>query len=797
MVFMVGKKAKLHRFLIGLAAIAAATLVFVLAPAGEGIAAKAVRAKAAQKASLSEKSLSLSVGEKQTLFVDGMETGDSVTFKTSDKKIATVAAGGLVTAKKKGEAKITATVTHLNGKTDTFKCTVSVTKGKDKTALKYKDINTKDELVEALSSGKGGAFRMTVGARGIYETIPVLGDVVLDLNGTMVRGATEHGLFMVTKGGSFTITDSAGNDSGFIMNTGKGGIVDCMDGTLVLESGSLLSDGDRVIFSQGTVIMNGSSLSGGSVSTIYADKGKVEINGGYIGGTNVAVIQKDGVIVINDTTIEATTNALVCEGGTAVIGGGSFSNTLINGSLIMVKGGTVLYNGGQSSYSSAGINVDKGCLFFGGGEVAPCGSDDNTYGIYSSRPESAQITINGGSVKASYAGIFLQEIPDGSVVINGGSIESTGDVGITAKDCALTINGGKIKGTSTACSVNCETGGRKVKIKGGTFTGDNCLIIIGKPDVSIEGGVYKSDSYGLIINSSFSGKLNKYDSSLFKKVLDQRKGGEKNSSKDGAGYRRIDVKYREDMLVEDVSTLYSLVCISCEQLIPTLKLRMTPELFDVLRVYTGKDGNWLWTRDYMGYQETSSWAGTYSYTMGDSVYNYTINWDFGWEHQINSIAADPSVYSKADKEVRKYSDKIDEILDGIITKKMTDVEKVKAVHDYMCEHYSYAKPAVETGPGNDHTFHAMLDDATGVCQAYATLFHVMMLKLGIKDETVTGMATSLPWGASKEAHMWNRVCIDNEWLYIDVTWDDGGADDKYLLKNEKDFYSDGTHFPDA
>lgn len=788
------KRAKAYRFSLSVAAILLATLVLVLTPVADGFAVDTVEAQAAKsaKVTLSESKLSLNVGEKTVLFVKELAGGDKVSFKTSNKKVAPVSATGLVTGKKKGTAVITVTVSHLSGKSDSLKCKVTVSKASKK-SLKYKDINNKDELIEALSSGKGGAFKLAMGVIGIKEVISVRGDVTLDLSGEMVRGSTDYGMFSVVEGGSLTLLDSSEKKAAFVLNTGKGGVADCIDGTLILKSGTLMSDGERVIYNSGNLIVDGASLSGGNNAGIYIKDGTAKIIGGEIMGSKNGVKLYGGEAVIIDAVVESSANCLYCDSGTMVVTGGKYSVTQNAAFPVTVVGGTVLVNGGEFTYNSVGVIIAKGQAFVNGGSFTPS-LEGESYGIYirdTDEADVAQVTVNGGTIKAGYAGVYLEDVRNGSAVINGGTIESTGPVGISAKNCPLTISGGKITCAETVCSVNTDKDGQKFTVKGGTFTGGNCLVIIGKPNVTIEGGTYKATGYGLIINSGYDGKL-KYDKSSFKKVLDQRKGGEKNSDSDPNGYRRIDVQYTKGMKVSDISTLYSIFCLSCEQLITPLEIYAPSEYYDVIVKYAGE-----WRRKYEGYYETSKFKiGAYG-IVGDPYKTITIEWDFGKEHQINSIAADKTVYKKADKDVQAYSDQIDAILDSIITKKMTDEEKVVAVHDYMCENYEYAKPIIEDGPKSDHTFHAMLDDGTGVCQAYASLFHVMMLKLGIRDEAVVGESTSTPWGAAREAHMWNRVMIGNEWLYVDVTWDDGGADDKYLLKTEKDFYSDGTHFPEA
>ncbi|MBO4762193.1 MAG: hypothetical protein J5499_02095, partial [Lachnospiraceae bacterium] len=540
------------------------------------------------------------------------------------------------------------------------------------------------------------------------------------------------------------------------------------------------------------VIMNGGSLSGGSVGSLYVKEGTVQMNGGDIMGSKTGIRQLGGEVIISDLTIESSSNCLFGGGGTTVIGGGKYSVTQNNGFPITVNGGNVQVCGGEIAYNSVGIIVGKGKVFIHGGTVSP-NSDANTYGVYAkdtAASDMAEITVNGGTIKAGYAGIFLENVGNGSAVINGGTIESTGVVGVTAKDCPLTITGGKITSAETVCSVNVGKEDIKNSIKGGVFSGVDCLIVIGKSNVSIDGGTYKATGHDLVISSNYEGKL-KYDKSLFKNVLDGRKSDEnKIETVPTNTYKRFDVEYKKGMFVADFDTLYSLFCVAFEQLIDEIDVYTSEEVFSA--VY-GNFGDLF--RKYSGSWETTKLSAN-QIKHSDGRIEYVIKFTFGMESQINSVSLNKSVYKKADKEVQKYSDEIDRILDSIIKKKMTNEEKVTAVHDYLCENYSYADPIIDQGPKSDHSFHAMLDDGTGVCQAYSTLFHVMMLKLGIEDYLVVGKGSSNQWGTKWEDHMWNCVVLDGNQLFVDVTWDDAHTNTDYLLKSEEEFYANGLHKQD-
>lgn len=116
-----GKKKKILSLLIVL------TLVFTLIP---------VNVQATSNIKLNKTRLTLYVGSTETLVVTG--TTEKVTWKSSNKKVATVNENGKITAKKKGTTLVTA---NVSGKI--LKCKVSV---KKTPKPKVVTINKKKEL---------------------------------------------------------------------------------------------------------------------------------------------------------------------------------------------------------------------------------------------------------------------------------------------------------------------------------------------------------------------------------------------------------------------------------------------------------------------------------------------------------------------------------------------------------------------------------------------------------------------------------------------------------------------------
>lgn len=111
-----------------------------------------------------------------------------------------------------------------------------------------------------------------------------------------------------------------------------------------------------------------------------------------------------------------------------------------------------------------------------------------------------------------------------------------------------------------------------------------------------------------------------------------------------------------------------------------------------------------------------------------------------------------------------------DVIDSVITEDMTDVEKEKAIHDYLCINMDYDIPAVDdeskADPDADNPY-GMLVGHYGICSGYASTFKLFMDCFDIECIIVEGKANGL-----EEDHAWNKIHIDGKWYNVDVTWDD-------------------------
>ena len=111
--------------------------------------------------------------------------------------------------------------------------------------------------------------------------------------------------------------------------------------------------------------------------------------------------------------------------------------------------------------------------------------------------------------------------------------------------------------------------------------------------------------------------------------------------------------------------------------------------------------------------------------------------------------------------------KIQDVAATITYDSMTDREKVKAVHDWIINNtvYDYQNYLDGTIPDESYEIEGVINKGIGVCSGYARTFKAFMDLLGIPCDCVIGMANN-------GGHSWNRVFIDNNYLYIDTCWDD-------------------------
>ena len=152
----------------------------------------------------------------------------------------------------------------------------------------------------------------------------------------------------------------------------------------------------------------------------------------------------------------------------------------------------------------------------------------------------------------------------------------------------------------------------------------------------------------------------------------------------------------------------------------------------------------------------------------------------------------PEEQTTAKPQASKAEQMAKEIVDGIITSKMTDFDKALAIHDWLIFNLDYDFTY------SNYYVEETLRDRKCVCQGYALTFKMMCEMAGLDVIYVTGTGTNS--AGQTAGHAWNQVKINGKWYNVDVTWDDSlPVSHQYFRLTDdeisRDHQWDGTYFP--
>lgn len=112
-----------------------------------------------------------------------------------------------------------------------------------------------------------------------------------------------------------------------------------------------------------------------------------------------------------------------------------------------------------------------------------------------------------------------------------------------------------------------------------------------------------------------------------------------------------------------------------------------------------------------------------------------------------------------------------------LTADMCDQDKVKYIHDYICEGMEYDNSL------ENRSLAEAFCDGLGICNDYVGLFYLFGTYCGLNVENELGYVNE----PVQAYHAWNKVEIDGEWKMLDLTWDDTTGTKDYFLLNENAF----------
>lgn len=114
-------------------------------------------------------------------------------------------------------------------------------------------------------------------------------------------------------------------------------------------------------------------------------------------------------------------------------------------------------------------------------------------------------------------------------------------------------------------------------------------------------------------------------------------------------------------------------------------------------------------------------------------------------------------------ETNKFKAAIDAVVAQMQTK-ATDLEKEQYAHDWICQNVTY---------GNDTydqvAYGVFVGSKRTVCAGYAQSFQLLCNAVGIDTAVQTSIFVE---NGVQTGHEWNIIKLDNNWYYVDCTWDD-------------------------
>lgn len=154
---------------------------------------------------------------------------------------------------------------------------------------------------------------------------------------------------------------------------------------------------------------------------------------------------------------------------------------------------------------------------------------------------------------------------------------------------------------------------------------------------------------------------------------------------------------------------------------------------------------------------------------GDAMfYNLSNSWHYLWNDTERMIRINNIQYVDMLEQQRKTDHKIKYVVKNTlgITSDTADDVKVRRIHDWICDNFTYSKD--ENDPGNS-CYRAMFNGTTK-CTGYSAVFQKMATVAGLESHIV-----------ASSNHAWNLVKLNNSWYTIDTTWDDSLNTYQYYL----------------
>ena len=121
---------------------------------------------------------------------------------------------------------------------------------------------------------------------------------------------------------------------------------------------------------------------------------------------------------------------------------------------------------------------------------------------------------------------------------------------------------------------------------------------------------------------------------------------------------------------------------------------------------------------------------------------------------------------------------VNRIVSEVTSTEMTDVQKAKALHDWLCANTDYDMDNINAD--NNHNDASVLMNEKTVCEGYASMYDLLLREAGIESYYV-----------HSSDHAWNIINIDGHFFHSDTTWDDHYSTQKWFLRSDAEMKAEG------
>ena len=135
-------------------------------------------------------------------------------------------------------------------------------------------------------------------------------------------------------------------------------------------------------------------------------------------------------------------------------------------------------------------------------------------------------------------------------------------------------------------------------------------------------------------------------------------------------------------------------------------------------------------------------------------------------------------YLYSEERINEITEKVDEILNSLNVNDLEDYDKIKTVHDYIINNVKYDVDRNELNDSKYESYNAYgpLFQGYATCNGYTDLMAIFLTKMGFDNYKIATTKDEISY--SNTGHIWNAVKVNDEWLHLDLTWDDPVSDDK-------------------